>query len=329
MRNNDAESLWLQTVGKYPVLPHEQLMEKFKDLESAYSRHPLPAPPGHERPTAEALRSDPVLRTRWDEYESACEPVWAARRADPRVRKITDAIVKSNLRLVVSLARKRARGGMGLMPLVSAGNEGLLTSIERFDWRRGFRFSTYATWWIRQAIGRWITDNRRTIRTPAHANKVQRDMIEEAEKIERAGGAVPDRDELARRVGASAAVARATLHTGRGTVPLDARARGAGGEEGRSLAEVVPDPSADPFRDVSELELIRVVEEVMTSLNDRDLAVLRLRFGLAADATDDAAYPITPDELSGVMEGRGLGDDGPTDADLACEEEDAEEEGEG
>lgn len=321
-RNESAESAWFAQVNSIPVMPHEQLMGRFKALEDAYARHPLPQRPSPTRPTSEETRADPSLRVVWSKWDAACVLVWAARRADPVARRITSEIAGANLRLVMSLARKRARNGLGMMDLVSAGNEGLLTAIERFRWRLGYRFSTYATWWIKQAIGRWITDNRRTIRMPAHASKVQRDLIEAAEAIEARGGDVPDNDELARLTGASETVARATMHTGRGILPLDTRTRG-GDDDGRSLADTVPDPSMDPFRDVSERELLEVVARVVSGLTEKEEAILRLRFGLVVDPTDDEAYPITDDELTALaVEGRGLGaeDDGPTDADLAAEE---------
>ena len=330
-REESAEASWMAQVRRIPVLPHEELMGRFRELEDAYSRHPLPVPPEGKRPVGEEARSNPEVRAAWDAWDAACVPVWTERRRDPAARRITGEIAGANLRLVLSLARKRARHSLRLMDLVSAGNEGLLTAIERFSWRRGFRFSTYATWWIKQAIGRWITDHRRTIRMPAHASKVQRDIIEAAEAIEAAGGAVPDRDGLAALTGASRTVARATLHTGRGMLPLDARMRGAAGEEGRTLADSVPDPGADPFRDVSELELLEVIAQVVENLSEKEEAILRLRFGLTVDPTDDAACPITDDELAAIAnEGRGLGSADvvePTDEDMAGVDDVLDEEG--
>lgn len=330
-RTESAEASWMAQMGRIPVLPHEQLMDRFRALEDAYARHPLPIPPRDDRPKPDALRADPALGALWALHDAAVEAVWDSRRADPQVKAVTSDIAGANLRLVVSIARKWTKGGLRLMDLVSAGNEGMLVAIERFNWRRGYKFSTYATWWIRQAIGRWITDHRRTIRMPAHAGKVQRDMIEAAERISRAGGTVPDRDELARITGASETVARATLHMGRGILSLDDRVRrGAGGEGDRSLADVIPDPNADPFRDVSELELLDVVASVVEGLTAKEEAIIRLRFGLVPDSADDAGFPITDDELASVMDGTGIGpglagQDEPTDDDIAAAaaEEDA------
>lgn len=332
-RTESAEASWMAQMGRIPVLPHEQLMDKFRALEDAYARHPLPTPPSAARPKPDALRADPALATAWALHDAAVDAVWDSRRADPRIKAVTSDIVGPNLRLVVSLARKRTkRSGLRLMDLVSAGNEGMLVAIERFNWHRGYRFSTYATWWIKQAIGRWITDHHRTIRIPAHAGKVQRDMNEAADRITRGGGDVPDRDELARITKSSETVARATLHTGRGTLSLDSYGRGPrpGRDGERSLADTIPDPSADPFRDVSELELLEVVASVVADLTAKEEAIIRLRFGLVPDTADDAGFPITEDELTSAMDGIGLGaelaaSDEPTDADItaAAEEDEA------
>lgn len=303
-RGNDrsAESAYLNLIGKTPILKHEDLMDRFRALEKAYE--PYPVPPGPAADMDDACSA---------EHRAA----WNRRRADPTVKRITSQIAKSNLRLVVSIAKKRVRPGVGLLDLVQEGNVGLLTAVERFDWRRGFRFSTYATWWIRQAVGRYVTDHRRDIRMPSHAGAAQRTLIEAAERHKAEHGYVPGRDELAKYAGVSQTVARATLHTGRGTVSLDdpcyLNGGGAGGgrEGEKSVKDTVldTDPGADPFTNVAELELLRVVERVVDSLSPKEAAVLRLRFGLVEDDSNDESYPITENELSAVMKGVGLVND--------------------
>lgn len=323
-----AETAYLQQIGRSPILPHEELMARFRALEAEYARFPLPP----YSPPAPGPGHDPKQLQRYDEdWEARAAPVWRRRRADSRVRMITTEIARSNLRLVVSIAKKRVRPGVRLLDLVQEGNIGLLTAVERFEWQRGYRFSTYATWWIRQAVGRHVTDHRRDIRMPAHAAAAQRELIEAAERHKREHGHVPDRDALARYAGVSETVARATLHTGRGIVSLEDRATGGGhGEREKTVADTVPDagPGADPFANVAQLELLGVVEGVLDELSPKEHAILRLRFGLVADEHDETSFPITEDELAGVMEGRGLTDvdddvllspvrSGPTESELA------------
>jgi len=342
-----AEAAYLQQIGRTPILPHERLMDRFRALQAEYGRYPLPAyePPAADLESARDRAADraqrEAARRRLKEYDEAWEagadPVWRRRRADPRIRRVTSEIAQSNLRLVVSIAKKRVRPGVKLLDLVQEGNIGLLTAVERFEWQRGFRFSTYATWWIRQAINRHVTDHRRDVRMPAHAAAAQRLLIEAADRRRERGEHVPDREELAREAGVSETVARATLHAGRGVVSLDDRAPGQDGDRGRTVADSVADPSADPFEAAAELELLGVAQDVLEELSPREHAVLRLRFGLVADEHDEAAYPITGPELQGLIEGRGLEDDapragvgmgpgGPSEADLAEIEGDLAEE---
>lgn len=314
-----AESAYLQQIGKTPILPHEDLMVRFRTLEAEYERYPLPP----YQPPPEAPKEDLAARARRHAYDEAwdasAEPVWKKRRADPAVRRVTDEIAKSNLRLVVSVAKKRVRPGVRLLDLVQEGNIGLLTAVERFEWRRGYRFSTYATWWIKQAIGRHVTDHRRDIRMPAHASTAQKLLVEASERHRAQHGHVPGQDELAQYAGVSRTVARATLHTGSNILSLDSYStKGHGGGNERTIADTVPDrdPGADPFTNVSELELLGLVEDVLEDLSPKEHAILRLRFGLVADEHDDSAFPITDDELTDVMAGHGLKNDEPSDTEL-------------
>jgi RNA polymerase primary sigma factor len=301
----------MQQIGRTPILPHDRLMDRFRALEAEYGRYPLP----EYSPPAAAASKDAAAQAALKEYDQAweaqAEPVWRARRADARVRQVTSEIARSNLRLVVSIAKKRVRPGVRLLDLVQEGNIGLLTAVERFEWRRGYRFSTYATWWIRQAINRHVTDHRRDVRMPAHAAAAQRLLVEAAERRRARGEAVPGRDVLAQEAGVSPTVARATLHAGRGVVSLDERAYHGGGDSDRTWGDTIPDPTDDPFEATSQLELLGVAERVLEELDPREHAVLRLRFGLVADEHDDSAYPITGPELQALTQGRGLADDGP------------------
>jgi len=324
-RDANSESAWISEVGKHPVLEHAPLMEKFRQLGDAYAAFPLPRPPGKERPSAELLRSDEAARAEWDSWEAACAPVWSARRGDPRIRGVTQEIAASNLRLVMSLARKRMRYRRSLcfMDLVAAGNEGLLTAIERFDRNRGCKFSTYATWWIRQAINRWVSENAREIRMPAHATRVQQDIDREVARLRTAGEEIPSREELAKKLGLSVKVAEAAMHSSVRVVPLDAPAYSSSESTSGTVADVTPDAAAGPFERVSSVELLELVGKVVSTLTPREEAILRLRFGLVHDTADDAGFPITASEVGSIIDGSGLTE--PTDEDLEGLEEEVSE----
>lgn len=252
----------------------------------------------------DALKNHPQLKhpemvELFKEYEKGGEGAKAARKK----------LIESNLRLVISIAKQYKNYNVPIEDLIQEGNIGLMKSIERFDWRRGFRFSTYSTWWIKQAIGQYVLKKKRTIRLPAHAATIQRKMLQAAERFrEENEGCEPTMEELTGLVGASQTVVKATIHSGRGTVSLNQSFSGEAGQEGNTLENKIQDegPGADPFNNVAEKELIEIVRGVLNELSPKEAAILRLRFGLIEDNTDSNSYPITEAEARDVMHGKGM-----------------------
>jgi RNA polymerase primary sigma factor len=208
---------------------------------------------------------------------TAAEEVALAKRVERGDRAAKERMINSNLRLVVHVAKRYRGHGVPFGDLIQDGVIGLNRAVEKFDWRKGFKFSTYATWWIRQAVQRSVAGQARTIRVPTHVNERRQTLARHARKLEPELGRPPTHEELAKATGLSLLHVEEALGVPEARVSLNAPV----GDDDAVLGDLFADDAAERPEEAAEDALrARAVREALAQLPERERRIVELRFGL-------------------------------------------------
>ncbi len=252
---DDSISLYLKEIGRVPLLTAAEEVELAKRMERGQLA---------QQRLDEGVE-DPIER----EYL-----LWVVRDGE----RAQEHLIKANSRLVVSVAKKYVGRGVPFLDLIQEGNIGLIRAVNKFDYRRGYKFSTYATWWIRQAVTRAIADQGRTIRVPVHMYEQINRLTRTSRQLVQELGREPTTEEIAEALGVSTKKVEQVIRVSQRPLSLEMPV---GEEEDSYLGDFIPDEDAQSPTDEASRQLLReVIDEIFASLSPREVRILQLRFGL-------------------------------------------------
>jgi RNA polymerase primary sigma factor len=256
LETGDMIGMYLREASRVPLLSAEEEIELARGVEMG-------------RMAQQELTRGNINPTRMEDLRKLIEEGWSAR----------DHLIRANARLVISVAKKYMNRGLPFLDLIQEGNIGLMRSIKKYDYHRGYKFSTYATWWIRQAITRALSDHSRTIRLPAYIGDQANKMLREQHQLQQKLGRYPTTDELAQSLSVSQSKIEQMMKVVR--PPISLQEPVGDGEDDDRLDDFIEDQDAlDPEEEALQRVLNGELRRVLESLPPRELRVLQLRFGL-------------------------------------------------
>ncbi len=257
---DDPVRMYLKEIGQIPLLNQED-----------------------EKKYAVSVSNGRYAKEQLDEYQNgnlslSDKDVEELRYAVDRAQYSKNKLVEANYRLVVSIAKRYVGRGLLFLDLIQEGNMGLMRAVDKFDYEKGFKFSTYATWWIRQAITRAVADQARTIRIPVHMVETINKMIRIQRQLIQDLGREPSLEEIAQKMGITPEKVQNIQRIAKEPISLEAHV---GEEEDSSLGDFISDPNALTPHEFMLQEMVKqTLDEVLETLTDREEKVLRLRYGL-------------------------------------------------
>jgi len=273
-----VEELSLRTRRVHPLMRHlEEFSQRMDEIQTQLAETGADAPARDERANLRRELSDLIMLT----LESPCslrQRCEAFRKQYVEYEQVKRQLSSGNLRLVVSIAKKYRNRGLSFLDLIQEGNTGLMRAVDKYEYRRGFKFSTYATWWIRQAITRAIADQARTIRIPVHMIDVLSKLRHTHKRLLQELRREPTTEEVARRAGLTIDEVKRVLDIGRHPVSLD---RPVGETEDSCFGELIEDHSSEnPVKSASNGILRDKIDGLLKTLTYREREIIRLRYGL-------------------------------------------------
>lgn len=212
-------------------------------------------------------------------------------------------MIESNLRLAISIAKKYHYSGLSMEDLIQESNIGLMKAVEKFDWRRGFKFSTYASWWIKQSVCRFISSHKNTIKVPAHASSLAWKITTLVKEYDEEFGQHPTTTEISEILGVTECMVKTSMDAIKlsNLISIDATIGGEG--EGRRIADVIPDDQSESPDDILDREKIsNIISASLSRLTKREEQVMRMRFGIYS-VEDDDKFVITKDQEKKIAKG--------------------------